>query len=247
MIPLCYRCTSSPCTCSDGITLYHGDCLTVMSELPDSSIDVVMTDPPYSSGSRQAAQMRTRGSMRRKEGKHSKWIGGDNLTSHGFAMLVRLLSTEALRVTRTDGHFFSFIDWRQWPVLAGAIEAAGWSLRACLVWDKMHFGMGNGFRQQAEFILHGSKGTGDNFLRHDLGTVFRAKRDATDVHPTMKPQRVLEDILSAVPGNVVLDPFAGSGTTLRAAKNLGRKAIGIEIEEKYCAIAAERLRQEVMF
>ena len=184
--------------------------------------------------------------MRRNDVKR-KWFGTDNLTSHGFAMLVRLLAVEWLRVVKADGHLFSFIDWRQWPVLAGAIESAGWSLRSCLVWDKVHFGMGNGFRQQAEFILHASHGTADNFTRHDLGTVFRAKRPAADIHPTMKPEEVLEDIISAVPGDLILDPFAGSGTTGRACKDLGRRCIMVEIEEKYCEIAARRLEQEVLF
>jgi len=107
--------------------------------------------------------------------------------------------------------------------------------------------MGNGFRQQCEFILHASKGTGDNFLRHDLGTLFRDKRQANDIgHPTVKPMPLVETFLSAVPGGLVLDPFMGSGTTLLAAKNLKRRAIGIDIEEHYCEIAARRLDQTVL-
>lgn len=231
-----------------GITIYHGDCLGLMGVMESESVGVIFTDPPYSSGARNAGAMRSRKSMRREEGEFGfdKWIGGDNLAAHGFAMLVRLFGVEALRITERDGHFFSFMDWRQLPVLQGAIESAGWMARGLLVWDKMHFGMGNGFRQQAEFILHASKGTGDNFLRHDLGTVFRDKRQSDVIgHPTVKPTAVVEQCLSAVPGTI-LDPFMGSGTTLIAAKNLGRPAIGIEIEERYCEIAAQRLSQEVL-
>jgi site-specific DNA-methyltransferase (adenine-specific) len=231
-----------------GITIYHGDALSCMAEIPSASIDIVFTDPPYSSGARNAAALRTRGSMRRDSGRfgNEDWIGSDNLTAHGFTMMVRLFGVEALRVTKRNGHLFSFIDWRQLPVLQGAIEAAGWSPRALLVWDKKHFGMGNGFRQQAEFILHASKGTADNFIRHDIGTVFTAAREPDEIgHPTAKPPSVVEQCISAVPGDGVLDPFMGSGTSLLAAKQAGRCAIGIEIEERYCEIAAKRLSQEV--
>lgn len=228
-------------------SIYHGDSLAIMGQMEAESVGIVCTDPPYSSGARQSAQMRGRGSMRRDSGKHDRWFGSDNLTAHGFTMLVRLVGVETLRLTQRDGHLFSFIDWRQWPVLAATVESAGWNLRGCLVWDKELFGMGNGFRQQAEFILHAAKGVGDNFLRHDIGTVLRHRREKADTHPTMKPEALVERILSAVPGDIVLDPFMGSGTTLRAAKNLGRKAIGIDIEEKYCELAAKRMGQEVLW
>ena len=227
-------------------TLYHGDVLAVLAELPARSVSTIFTDPPYSSGARNSAALRTRGAMQRAKPGQT-WFGSDNLTSHGFAMLVRLFAAEALRVSVVGGHMFSFIDWRQWPVLAGATEAAGWTIRACLVWDKKSFGMGNGFRQQAEFVLHASLGTADNFERHDLGTVFRCARENDSEHPTMKPLALVRELLSAVPDGVVLDPFAGSGSTLRAAKDLGRKSIGVEISERYCEIAANRLRQGVLF
>jgi len=233
---------------NDQCRIYNGDCLAVMSELEDDSVDVILTDPPYSSGARNSASLRNRGSMTRSTGKHGKkWFGCDNLSSHGFAMLIRLVMVEAFRVCKKDGHLFRFIDWRQWPVLAGVTEAAGWMLRSCITWDKEHFGMGNGFRQQSEFILHASKGTGDNFLRHDLGTVMRHKREASDQHPTMKPEPLLEKLLSAVPGETVLDPFMGSGSTLLAARTLDRRAIGIEMSAEYCELAVKRLDQGTLF
>jgi len=236
-----------PFYADDDVAIYHADCLAVLEAMEPDAVDVVMMDPPYSSGARNSASLRARRSMRRTQGKYGdRWIATDNLTSHGFAMLVRLTAAELLRVTKKDGHLFSWIDWRQCPVLHGAIESAGWGIRACLVWDKCHFGMGNGFRQQAEFVLHGSKGTGDNFVRHDLGTVFRAKREKTDIHPTMKPETIVMPMISAVPGDVVFDPFMGSGTTLFAARRLGKRAIGVDVDEQWCEVAANRLRQKTL-
>lgn len=232
----------------DFVQIHRADALTFMWAMDDESVDVVFTDPPYSSGARQSAQMRTRGAMRRKEGKfggHGKWFGSDNLTAHGFAMLVRLFAVEAYRITRPDGHLFCFIDWQQLPVLQGAIAAAGWSPRANLVWDKGSFGMGNGFRQQCEFVLHASKGVADNFLRHDIGTVITESRPSADLYPTEKPVAPIARWLSAVPGTV-FDPFCGSGATLAAAKSLGRRAIGVDHSRSAVSIAAERCRQEVL-
>ena len=73
------------------------------------------------------------------------------------------------------------------------------------------------------------------------------ERGAIRKHPTQKPLSLMKHILNTAPDGVILDPFMGSGTTLRAAKELGRKAIGIEINEEYCQIAVDRLAQGVLF
>jgi len=123
-----------------------------------------------------------------------------------------------------------------------------------LVWIKPFVGLGShlhAFGSQYEVVLFGTCGNyqlagyghGDIWLE-PVGPngCFRKGKQ----HPTEKPLTLMSYLLSRAPGEPVLDPFMGSGTTLRAAKDLGRKAIGIEIEERYCEIAAERLSQEVL-
>jgi DNA modification methylase len=85
-------------------------------------------------------------------------------------------------------------------------------------------------------------------------SIYRCDQDATEIairgrmpdHPSPKPFEAMRWLITRLPGDTVLDPFMGSGTTLRAAKDLGRKAIGIEIEERYCEVAVKRLAQEVL-
>ena len=103
--------------------------------------------------------------------------------------------------------------------------------------------MGRGYRHQYEFVAYWGSYNGTTY-----SDVFREAREGTYEHPTQKPVWLCKKLVanSSNVGDLVLDPFMGSGTTLRAAKDLGRRAIGIEIEEKYCKIAVKRLAQEVL-
>ena len=121
------------------------------------------------------------------------------------------------------------------------------TVREVLIWDKGEWpGMGDlafpwGPSHEEIYV------NGDSFVGTREGTVIRANRltGGNGLHPTEKPIQLLMRLLTHTIGTV-LDPFCGSGTTLHAAKNLGRRAIGIEIEPKYCEIAVKRLRQEVL-
>lgn len=220
----------------------QGDCLQVLRSLADSSIDAVVTDPPYSSGTRREASKGLRKSMNRA-GEDAEWFATDCLTTNGFMWLMRECAVEWQRVLKPGGHILCFIDWRMMPALAGAIESADLRHVGLLVWDKTYFGMGSYFRNQHELILHFTKGKSLPPQRRDVGNVLRCKPIRGGDHPTEKPVELMRELISVVcaPGGVVLDPFTGSGATGEAAVASGRGFIGIERDAGYAELARSRL------
>lgn len=223
-------------------TLYHGDCLETLIGIPEGSIDAVITDPPFSSGARTDAGKSARGAMTRGAKWSDDWFSHDNMATHGFLYLMRLVGSALLRVCadNSNGHFF--IDWRMYPNLYGALESSGWVVKNLVVWDKKHFGMGTNYRNQHELILYAEKGRFE-FSNRGVGNVISSPKAAAENHPTEKPVALLEKIITAATdeGVTVLDPFMGSATTGVACANLGRRFIGIEISRQYFDMACERI------
>lgn len=232
-------------------TLYLGDCLGVLADVEQAH--AVITDPPYSSGARTTAQMRGRGGMSRKDDWNDNPLPNDRLSVTGFTWLMRQVGLEAERVLVEGGSFLSFIDWRQYPTLYGCIESCNLQITNLVVWDKEVFGMGNGFRNQHELVLHASKGTARVFDRSVPNVIGSKRISSSDLHPTEKPVGLLEEFVRVCTdvGEVVLDPFMGSGTTGAACVKNGRAFIGIELDERYFDVACERIaklyRQPDMF
>lgn len=221
------------------VRVLTGDCLEQMRQLESNSVDAVVTDPPYSSGTRREGAKGIRKSMNRGV-EDAAWFGCDSLTTNGFIWLMRTCAVEWQRLLRPGGHVLAFIDWRMMPALAGAIESADLRHAGLLVWDKTYFGMGSCFRNQHELILHFTKGVGSPPRRRDLGNVLSFKPVRNGYHPTEKPVDLMRALVSVIagPGQTVLDPFCGSGATLKAAAIEGCNAIGIERDPAYAAIAA---------
>ncbi|HEV7299037.1 MAG TPA: site-specific DNA-methyltransferase [Tepidisphaeraceae bacterium] len=232
----------------NGITIFHGDCLEVADGLESDSVNLILTDPPYSSGTRREGAKGVRKSMNR-ETADDAWFGTDCLTTNGFLWLMRGCAREWRRLLKPHSHILSFIDWRMNPALAGAIETADLRQSGVVVWDKMMIGMGACFRNQHEFILHFTYGVGREPFRRDCPNVLRYPAIRGGLHDCEKPVDLLSKLIEVTTdaGETVCDFFAGSGSTLVAAKAVGRCAIGIESEERYCEIAANRLRQGVLF
>lgn len=233
---------------SSGIAIYHGDCLEISDALGDGTFALVLTDPPYSSGTRREGAKGVRKSMNR-ETSDAEWFGTDCLTTNGFLWLMRACAREWRRLLVPGGHVLSFIDWRMMPALAGSIESSDMRHAGLLVWDKMLLGMGSCFRNQHELIVHFTKGVGREAARRDTPNVLRYSAIRNGVHETQKPEELLERLIltTTSQGESVLDFFAGSGSTLVAAKSCGRRAVGIEVDERNCEIAANRVRQGVLF
>jgi site-specific DNA-methyltransferase (adenine-specific) len=227
--------------------LYCGDVLEIQEQLPAESISAVVTDPPYSSGTRREASKGLRKSMTR-ETADDEWFTTDCLTTNGFTWLMRACAVQWHRLLVPGGHILVFIDWRMMPTLAGAIESADLRHLGMLVWDKTYFGMGSYFRNQHELILHFTKGRSLPPQRRDVGNVLRFPPVKGGEHPTEKPVDLMARLLSVVcpPGGTVLDCFAGSGSTGLAAKSLGCSFIGIERDPESCALATRRLSQDVL-
>ncbi|HAT1504156.1 TPA: site-specific DNA-methyltransferase [Corynebacterium striatum] len=200
------------------VTLYHGDCL----ELADAWVgaDVLVTDPPYGMAYQSGWV----------HGRIDRPIAGDQNTN---------LRDQALELWG-DRPAIAFGKWNQ-----PRPEAT----RQRLIWSKAPDpGMGDltspwGNSDEEIYVL--GKGfigkRGPNVLTYQKPPVSNRPD-----HPTPKPVPLMEHLIQRCPPGVIADPFAGSGATLRAAKNLGRHAVGVELEEKYCEIIANRLAQEVL-
>lgn len=236
-----------------GITIYHGDCREILPEI--GPVDHVITDPPYGAGVHAGA--RTLGSLKQPSKRPP---AGESWGVPGISADVLIdfppIDMEALRevfqVTSaiTRRWTVSFMDWVHIAAIATE-PPPGLRFVRFGIWDKPNgapqfTGDRPGTGWEGIAILHKAGGR----MKWNGGgrrAVFR-ENVVHGEHKTAKPPRLLAELLCLFSdeGETILDPFMGSGTTLRAAKDLGRKAIGIEIEERYCEIAARRLEQEVL-
>ncbi len=247
----------------DAVTIYHGEACAVLAQLSEASCDVLLTDPPYSSGGmfRSDRQIdpankyrgwsqNTDGSSRAPTSDYGTFAG-DSRDQRSFSVWVSAWSFAALRAVRQGGSAFVFSDWRQLPTATDAVQLGGWTWRGLVVWDKgVGRPMQGRFRNHLEFVVWATNGAHKGREGEYPSTLISVPTVSTNEreHVTQKPVALLQELLRVVPGErlVVLDPFMGSGSSLVAAKYAGHKAIGIEVDERYCEIAARRMAQEVL-
>jgi len=202
------------------VKLLEADARTFLATLADESVDLVVTDPPYEFD---------RGTTYFRE-----WFA--DLPDEAWPAIL----AELYRVLRTDRHAYVICDERSKPVFTDAATGAGFRMAKTLIWNKLVPGLGGGaYRSQREWILFLEKGTRPG-NRRDLGDVLSFPRVMTRGHyPTEKPVGLLKVMInqSSQPGELVLDPFCGSGSTGRAARELGRRALLCDLDASSASAA----------
>lgn len=209
-----------PYYADDFVTIYHGDCREILWGIRSGSVSLVVADPPYGMG-------------------YKPLRGADG--SKRFLAPV-LGDAEPFDPTHLVSRFERLVLFGANWYASRLPDAGGW-----IVWDKTPNGRKEGFIASDAELAWTNVSTRIRKVAVQWGG--EARNGETDhFHPTQKPVGVLRWIVEefTTVGDLVLDPYAGSGSTLLAAKEAGRRAIGIEIEERYCEIAAKRCSQEVL-
>ncbi len=245
----------SPYYEDEWVTLYHGDAREILPNVPN--VDAIITDPPYSSGgmyrSDRIASTNTKYQMTRETSRRYGTFSGDNRDQRSFEKWVSDWAGLCIAKVPEGGGIGIFIDWRNLACVVDAVQVAGWVYRGITPWHKGTDlrPMKGWFRRNIEYVVWGSAGpllTGAQAEGECWDGMFVARvNDGDKHHQTGKPVALMTQMLSVRPEwTTYLDPFAGSGSTLIAAKALGKRAIGIELDEANCEITAKRLAQGVL-
>ena len=223
--------------------ILFGDCRRHLAAIASGSVDLIVTDPPYNTGL-------TAGDTRLHH------FFNDALPADEYQSLAREVSAQLFRVLGQNRAAYVFINWKSLGIWCAAMATAGFRVKNCVVWDKVLHGLNyQNYAHTHEFLIFATKGryfpknrnTRDDSFK-DVWHVSRAARQVSaDLphHETVKPfeivRRPIEHGSSA--GELVLDPFAGSGTTCAVAKALGRSYLGIEQNADYYRLCLRRLAE----
>ena len=210
--------------------LYLGDCMEVLPQL--GAVDAVVTDPPYLMGAAS-----TRSPAGRSRSRIGDWSNA--------AMFYSAWMREAWDRVSDNGSMWVCGNWRGFPTYQIALDTLGAPLSSVVIWDKEWIGVGplNALRQRYELVFHSAKGSGiASRSEPDIWPVKWASKRPSG-HESEKPVGLMKRCIEVGGGGIVLDPFAGSGTTGVAAVLCGKRFIGIEIEPRYFETACRRIEQ----
>jgi site-specific DNA-methyltransferase (adenine-specific) len=234
---------------ADGL-IYCDDAAVVLRHVPDGSVDLILTDPPYGVNYRSSIDYHTLPPDRRGGPSitRGKSIEGDTPSQAKY--LFNILVFEASRLLKPGGCLCCFAAgggpttmFADWIQLAREVL----QFKSVLVWNRGRIGLGGHYRKCYEFILVAKKQGAPCTWNGSYSTpnIFTFKRSPKllEWHPTPKPVELMSHLISlhTDPGDLVLDPFCGQGSALTAARQLGRRFIGVDIVPQYCETAAFRL------
>jgi site-specific DNA-methyltransferase (adenine-specific) len=230
-----------------------GNCLGVLGKMQDESVDAIVTDPPYSSGGLHAvdrAALPSKKYMQSGTKVQRPEFEGDSRDQRSFGFWCTLWLSECYRVAKPGAPVCVFADWRQVSIATDVLQAAGFTFRGIVPWDKTPAvrPQRGRFRNQAEYIVWGSKGRmpADRAVPVLPGVISEAVRSREKRHMTGKPVELMRQVVRICePGGVVLDPFCGSGTTGIACQLEGLRFVGIELTDSYARVAREWLGSEL--
>lgn len=227
-------------------TLYQGDCLQILSALPDASVDAVLTDPPYCSGGATTASRALPPSQKYCKGHYFfPDFLTDGLDQRSWMRWTTVWLQECYRVAKEGAFIACFIDWRQLPALTDCLQLSNWHWKGVAPWDKVQARPQKGKpRGQCEYIVWGAKGKMTIQEGVYLPGIFTYHMVPTSkrYHMTEKPIALLQHLLEATPPEcTILDPFIGGGSTAVACAETGRHCIGIELSTPIAEIARERI------
>ena len=229
-----------------------GDALEVMRKMPDKSIDLVVTSPPYNLKNSTGNGL--------KDGRGGKWssaalINGydnydDNMPHDVYVKWQRECLTEMMRLIRDDGAIFYNHKWR---VQGGLLQdrhdiVSGFPVRQIIIWRRkggINFNPGYFLPTYEVIYMIAKPGFKLKSKANRWGDVWDIPQERNNAHPAPFPVALIDRIIGSTNAELILDPFMGSGTTAVSAKRLGRDFIGIDISERYCKMAADRLMSEV--
>lgn len=222
------------------INLLHGDCLELMKGIPDNSIDMVLTDPPYKivTGGMSSG-------FSHKTGNIFKKSGDGNLFKY-HSVNISTWINDVFRVLKDDTQAYFYVNDKNMKLYLTEIEKAGFKLHNILIWKKNNKVTSRAYMKNCEYIIFCRKGRAKTINNPSTPTVLEVNNIRNKSHPTEKPVGLNEILIknSSSETDTVLDIFMGSGSTGVACKNLNRKFIGIEKDDNYFNIAKERIFSE---
>lgn len=216
-------------------TIHHGDNTLLLGKMPDETVDLVLTDPPYGISFV---------SNRRVKNKKYKELANDNEVDW-----IPHFAREAFRVLKNDRHLYCFCRHDTYPEFISALSDAGFKIKRTLIWVKNNHGSGDlkgDYAPQDEWIIYAHKGRRIlNGKRDSNVLIFPKLSTKNQRHSTEKPVELLKFLIkkSSHKGELVLDPFAGSGSTMHAAIEMERAYCIMELSDRYYFTAEERKRE----